>query len=285
MPFGPSPNTPGAELARGKSRPDPTESVEHGRRKPSHRAAVRPAPEDDHAPPTRDGPAPRRRPASRRAPSPKCIFLIVIVLLTLAKFVPSMLHSHPAPTPDAAGTLRTAPADRQTDRPIASVAPTVKANPPLPEATAPLVAAAVRSGSDAPMAVPASPDRPEQPSRPRVNGSPGKLQGGKQSCMSFQAELCPPLNLSLQTPQQQSQTHSRCAPLVKAEQTRLAPDAGFCGTRLPRANPCWEEGGRTFCLPRFYILGEMKCGTTTLYQLLAKHPRIALPRTKAPRAL
>ena len=54
------------------------------------------------------------------------------------------------------------------------------------------------------------------------------------------------------------------------------------GTPLPRANPCWEEGGRTFCLPRFYILGEMKCGTTTLYQLLAKHPRIALPRTKAP---
>ena len=54
------------------------------------------------------------------------------------------------------------------------------------------------------------------------------------------------------------------------------------GTPLPRANPCWEEGGRTFCLPRFYILGEMKCGTTTLYQLLSKHPRIALPRTKAP---
>lgn len=125
------------------------------------------------------------------------------------------------------------------------------------------------------MAVPAS----------RVNGSPGKPQGGKLSCISFQAELCPPLNLSLQTPEQQSQTHRRCAPGVKAEQTRLAADAGFCGSRLPRANPCWEEGGRTFCLPRFYILGEMKCGTTTLYQLLAKHPRIALPRTKEPRYL
>ena len=29
----------------------------------------------------------------------------------------------------------------------------------------------------------------------------------------------------------------------------------------------------------------MKCGTTTLYQLLAKHPRIALPLTKEPRYL
>ena len=198
----------------------------------------------------------------------------MIVLLMLAKLVPSVLHSHPAPTPDAAGTLRTAPADRQTDRPIASVAATVKPKHRSPEAAAPPVAAGARSG-DAPMAVPAS----------RVNGSPGKPQGGKLSCISFQAELCPPLNLSLQTPEQQSQTHRRCAPGVKAEQTRLAADAGFCGSRLPRANPCWEEGGRTFCLPRFYILGEMKCGTTTLYQLLAKHPRIALPRTKAPRPL
>ena len=31
--------------------------------------------------------------------------------------------------------------------------------------------------------------------------------------------------------------------------------------------------------------GEMKCGTTTLYQLLAKHARISLPLTKEPRFL
>eukprot|EP00964_Phaeocystis_antarctica_P031472 scaffold17800_cov60-Phaeocystis_antarctica.AAC.2 len=232
MPFGPSPHTPGAELVRGKSRPDPKESAaEHGRRKPSHRAAVRPAPEDGHAPPTRDGHAPRRRPSSRRAPSPTCLLCIVIVLCGLAKLVPSVLHSHPSPSPDADGTLRTAPADRQTDRPIASVAATAKPKPRSSEAAAPVAAAA--RGGDAPMAVPASlpasrdsRDRPEQPaSRPRVNGSPGTPQGGKLSCISFQTELCPPLNLSLQTTEQQSQTHRRCAPLVKAEQTKLAPDA------------------------------------------------------------
>ena len=220
MPFGPSPHTPGAELVRGKSRPDPKESAEHGRRKPSHRAVVRPLQEDGHPPPTRDGHAPRRRPASRRAPSPTCLLCTMIVLLTLAKLLPSVLHSHPAP--DAGGGLRAAPANRQTDRPIASVAATPKPNARSPEVTAPPAAAAVRS-ADAPTAVPAAPDRP------RADGSPGRPRGGKLSCISFQAELCPPLNLSLQTPAQQSQTHARCAPLVRAEQTQLAPGGGFCG--------------------------------------------------------
>ena len=144
----------------------------------------------------------------------------MIVLLTLAKRLPSVLHSHPAP--DAGGGLRAAPANRQTDRPIASVAATPKPNARSPEVTAPPAAAAVRS-ADAPTAVPAAPDRP------RADGSPGRPRGGKLSCISFQAELCPPLNLSLQTPAQQSQTHARCAPLVRAEQTQLAPGGGFCG--------------------------------------------------------
>jgi len=143
---------------------------------------------------------------------------------------------------------------------------------------------------NAPMTVPFSSDRAERKSWPAASVATAQQQPGARTaqgghCISFQAELCPPLNLSLQTSEQQSQTHRRCAPLVKAEQSHLAPDAGFCGHRLDRPNPCWEEGGRTFCLPRFYILGEMKCGTTTLYQLLAKHPRIALPRTKEPRYL
>ena len=236
MPFGPSPHTPGAELVRGKSRSDPKESAEHGRRKPSHRAVVRPLPEDGHAPPSRDGHAPRRRPASRRAPSPTCLLCIMIVLLTLAKLLPSVLHSHPAP--GAAG------GSRQTDRPIASVAATPKPNARSPEVTAPPPAAAVRS-ADAPTAVPAAPERAEQQlpalgsaelpvgrssaEQLRAESNAGKPRGGKLSCISFQAELCPPLNLSLQTPAQQSQTHARCAPLVRAEQTHLAPGAGFCG--------------------------------------------------------
>ena len=136
----------------------------------------------------------------------------MIVLLTLAKLLPSVLHSHPAP---AGGS-------RQTDRPLASVAATPKPNARSPEVTVPPAAAAVRS-ADAPTAVPAAPDRAEQP---RAEGKP---RGGKLSCISFQAELCPPLNLSLQTPAQQSETHARCAPLVRAEQTHLAPGAGFCG--------------------------------------------------------
>ena len=159
----------------------------------------------------------------------------MIVLLTLAKLLPSVLHSHPAP--GAAG------GSRQTDRPIASVAATPKPNARSPEVTAPPPAAAVRS-ADAPTAVPAAPERAEQQlpalgsaelpvgrssaEQLRAESNAGKPRGGKLSCISFQAELCPPLNLSLQTPAQQSQTHARCAPLVRAEQTHLAPGAGFC---------------------------------------------------------
>ena len=38
-----------------------------------------------------------------------------------------------------------------------------------------------------------------------------------------------------------------------------------------------SSGGR---LPDFLILGEMKCGSTTLWQLLSKHPRIFFPDEK-----
>ena len=68
---------------------------------------------------------------------------------------------------------------------------------------------------------------------------------------------CPPVNLSWQTDDEQRATHKRCAPVVKVEQA-LGKDGRvprFCGRRLPRPNPCWEEGGRTFCLPAFHIIG------------------------------
>ena len=61
----------------------------------------------------------------------------------------------------------------------------------------------------------------------------------------------------------------------------------ICGTRLlSHRNPCWqEEGGNVSCLPGFFLLGEMKCGTTTLYTRLAAHPDIVAPIDKEPRYL
>ena len=104
----------------------------------------------------------------------------------------------------------------------------------------------------------------------------------KQTCYSFNREYCPPLNLSIQNAEQLSQTHSYCQRFVELEREITQ---GFCGRRLRRTNPCWRQGGTTSCLPLFFILGEMKCGTTTLYQLLDKHPRVVPPLTKEPRFL
>ena len=59
----------------------------------------------------------------------------------------------------------------------------------------------------------------------------------------------------------------------------------FCGQRLRRLNPCWREQGVASCLPHFFILGEMKCGTTSLYHFLRMHPRVVVPRVKEPRFL
>ena len=88
--------------------------------------------------------------------------------------------------------------------------------------------------------------------------------------------MCPPLNLSRQTRPEQAETHRRCGPHVALEQS-VGLAAGYCGRRIKRRNPCWRERGETHCLPRFFILGEMKCGTTTLYHLLDQHPQASSP--------
>ena len=64
------------------------------------------------------------------------------------------------------------------------------------------------------------------------------------------------------------------ATCVSAVQDHVRAKAAgeICGTRLPRRNPCWEEGKLVACLPAFYLLGEMKSATTTLYRLLAQQP-------------
>ena len=59
----------------------------------------------------------------------------------------------------------------------------------------------------------------------------------------------------------------------------------FCGEALPRKNPCWRFNGTVSCLPYFFIIGEMKCGTTTLATRIAQHPRVRAPRNKEVRFL
>lgn len=87
-------------------------------------------------------------------------------------------------------------------------------------------------------------------------------------------------------PPEQKATQKACGPFTNLERHfEKNLDGRFCGRRLPRLNPCWFEEGSTYCLPHFFIIGEMKCGTTTLYHMLSKHPRMALPRVKEPRFL
>ena len=58
----------------------------------------------------------------------------------------------------------------------------------------------------------------------------------------------------------------------------------FCGERLPRKNPCWREGnGNVTCLPYIMVLGEMKCGTTSMYKMLSNHPQVRRPLVKEKR--
>ena len=225
MPFGPSPGTPGARLVRGTTAANelvPAAKEAHapsqtelGRRKSSSHRQVAPAEEDQHARPA------RRPPPNRRSMSPTCLLCFMVVLLGLVKLIPSVLHSHPVhetTSPDAALTAVSY----------------------QPDAIAPPSAV---PGAGIPMAVPARDDGPElRPAAsvppaaelPPRKHAPKAAKAGGERCISFQTELCPPLNLSLQTQEQQSQTHLRCAPIVKAEQAHLPPGAGFCGRQLPR---------------------------------------------------
>lgn len=107
------------------------------------------------------------------------------------------------------------------------------------------------------------------------------------NCLTLTSELCPPLNYSRLSVDEKRAVGKRCARIVPEERLGLI-DAQpeklrMCGRRLPRLNPCWEEGGVTTCLPNFFMLGEMKCGTTTLYNFLRRHPLVTVPKLKEPR--
>ena len=56
----------------------------------------------------------------------------------------------------------------------------------------------------------------------------------------------------------------------------------FCGERLPGKNPCYTVDGETRCLPAFMLIGFMKCGTTALFDYLARHPNVVGPSNKEP---
>ena len=49
-------------------------------------------------------------------------------------------------------------------------------------------------------------------------------------------------------------------------------------------NPCWYDppspNGALSCLPYFYLLGVGKCGTSTFFKNIQKHPDIYMGRTK-----
>ena len=243
----------------------------------------------------------RQRSGTRGAGAPCFLIFILFLLVGLARFAPQVLHKQ-TPKVTRVGSLSAAAAAAGGESMLAMAGPphgsyaaSVSATPPIADlraaadrpsraaAATPVPNVAAAPATAAAAAAPAVAPAVVHQVAPQQQRPPQYARG---TCISFLNEMCPPLNLSLQTPPEQGATHRHCEPIVRSEQSDLPPGAGFCAPRLTeRPNPCWAEGGRTFCLPSFYILGEMKCGTTTLYQLLAKHPRIALPLTKEPRYL
>ena len=120
----------------------------------------------------------------------------------------------------------------------------------------------------------------------RLVGPPREDLTSKATCLSFRRDYCPPLNLTAYgvNQREQNEVFRRYNKYVRNERD-VPPSTRFCGRRVRRLNPCWSEGGSTYCLPRFFILGEMKCGTTTLYHLLTKNKQVVPPLTKEPRFL
>jgi len=101
---------------------------------------------------------------------------------------------------------------------------------------------------------------------------------GSGGCYSLQKESCEPGS-------QAASANSSCVHPA-ADHLDAMRATTVCGQRLPRANPCWvEESGNVSCLPAVYLLGEMRCGTTSLYARLLSHPDVEAPLNKEPRYL
>ena len=206
-------------------------------------------------------------PRSRPTPRQICIWLVVIAITYNVGFFSGSMHHQ------AHGLAKAIP------------------TPVLHEIPAGVEAAGLRAAGrpDVPLEgsfslAPAAPLPPI--ANELLEEIPASPYDANQDCLSFNRDMCPPLNLSIQTPEEQQRTHARCTPYVAKERNFQANKAArFCGRRLKRLNPCWSERGVTSCLPHFFILGEMKCGTTTIYNFLRRHPRVVVPRVKEPRFL
>ena len=90
----------------------------------------------------------------------------------------------------------------------------------------------------------------------RIAGASASAAAGP--CYSLSRPWC-----SLTDPAEPA-ANSTCV-TARADHLHARAASSICGTRLDRLNPCWSENGTVSCLPAFYLLGEMKCGTTTLY--------------------
>lgn len=134
---------------------------------------------------------------------------------------------------------------------------------------------------------------PDRRGRLRVFGHAGRGAGPSRdlqpsTCYSlWKPDVCPqsgPLPCDPKRKQPNCSEELVCTqPLDDHNDARK--NVRICGQKLPRRNPCWQDGDKIACLPYFFIIGEMKCGTTTLYKWLAQHPLVRPPRNKEVRYL
>lgn len=54
---------------------------------------------------------------------------------------------------------------------------------------------------------------------------------------------------------------------------------------LPLRSRACPAAAQVACLPSFFLIGEMKCGTTTMYKLLSSQQGVVAPSLKEPRYL
>ena len=102
--------------------------------------------------------------------------------------------------------------------------------------------------------------------------------------MTQSAARTPPACYSLHEAVCPNAANTSCGRLLFEEHAAERTSQHFCGERsMAHATPCWRLNGRLRCLPAIFILGEMKCGTTSLFAQLSQHPLLVPPQRKEPR--
>ena len=117
---------------------------------------------------------------------------------------------------------------------------------------------------------------------PSAIGKPERALGARQ--MTESAARTPPACYSLHEAVCPNAANTACGRLLFEEHAAERTAQHFCGERsTEHATPCWRLHGRLRCLPAIFILGEMKCGTTSLFAQLSQHPLLVPPQRKEPR--